>query len=285
MAMSDKTTGKKMGRTGKIIVWSVLFLISLYLGAILFLVKNQRTLQYTPGTAFSSLDEVDFPNARPVSIPVDPFVSVRGWYAPPRSGMPVIVYFKGNEGSFTDSVERFKRMNADGYGIVAFDYRGFPMSPGAISQEGVLADALAVFDWVSAPDAPVIIWGRSLGTGPATYVASKREAAAVILESPFTAAVDVAAERYPIFPVRILMKDPYPSRDWIGQVTEPVFVAHGTADRVINVHHGRDLFAMAENGEELWIDEGGTHGSLWADGIWDRVRTFMDRVVPKTSGG
>lgn len=270
--------GKRLGRPAKIVIWSVLFLVSVYLGSILFLVKNQRVLQYTPGTAYANLEDVDFPAARLVTIAVGQYLSVRGWYAPPRPGMPVIVYYKGNEGSFTDSVERFKQMNADGYGIVAFDYRGFPMSPGAITQEGVLADALAVFDWISTSDAPVIIWGRSLGTGPATYVASLREAAAVVLESPFTAAVDVAAERYPIFPVRMLMKDPYPSREWIGQVTEPVLVAHGTDDRVINVHHGRDLFALAPNGKELWIVEGGTHTSLWADGIWDRAKAFFDQV-------
>jgi fermentation-respiration switch protein FrsA (DUF1100 family) len=170
-------------------------------------------------------------------------------------------------------------MSADGFGVLAFDYRGFPMSPGEITEENVLADSLAAFDWVASQGAPIVLWGRSLGSGPATYVASKRDADALVLETPFTAAVDVAVERYPIFPIASLMKDSFLSREWIGDVSEPVFVGHGTEDRVIPVHHGRDLFGLANDGKELWIVEGGDHGSLWEDGIWGKVRGFIGQVV------
>ena len=260
--------------TRRVIFWGLAFVVSLYLGAIYFVMKNQRVMQYTPGTKFISLDEVDLPGARLVNMPVDDLINVRGWYIEPEEGKPIIVYFKGNEGSFTEDSVRYRAMSDLGYGVLAFDYRGFPLSPGKITQEGILEDSLAAFDFAAGQGAPILLWGRSLGTGPAVYVASKREAAAVLLESPYTAAVDVAAERYPILPVYNLMKDQFLSRDWIGDVEEPIFIAHGTADKVIPVHHGKDLFEMAPNGQELWIDEGGTHGSLWADGILDKADEF-----------
>lgn len=263
----------------RVIIWGLVFAASLYLGAIYFLMKNQRVLQYTPGKAFLSLEEVDLPEAGRVTIPIDEYVRVRGWYIPPSADKPIIVYYKGNEGSFTEEHSRFAAMAADGYGVLAFDYRGFPMSPGEITEENILEDALAAFDWAKARGAPVVLWGRSLGSGPAVYVASQREAVAVVLESPYTASVDVAAERYPIIPVYNLMKDKFLSREWIGDVEEPIFIGHGTADKTIPVHHGRNLYELAPNGEELWISEGGTHESLWDEGIWAHGAAFFDQAL------
>ncbi len=260
--------------TRRVILWGLAFVVSLYLGTIYFMMKNQRVMQYTPGTAYLSLDEVDLPGARLVNMPIDDLINVRGWYIEPKEGMPIIVYFKGNEGSFTQDSPRYRAMNDLGYGVLAFDYRGFPMSPGEITEEGILEDSLAAFDFAAGQNVPVVLWGRSLGTGPAVYVASKREVAAVLLESPYTATVDVAAERYPIIPVQRVMKDQFLSREWIGDVEEPIFVAHGTADKTIPVHHGKDLFGMAPNGQELWIVEGGTHSSLWEAGILERAHDF-----------
>lgn len=263
----------------KYILWGLAFSVSLYLGAIFFMLKNQRVLQYTPGTEFLSLDEVELPGARLINVPVDDLINVRGWFIPPEEGKPIIVYFKGNEGSFTDDHFRYAQMSADGYGVLAFDYRGFPMSPGEITQENILADSLAAFDWATGHGAPIVLWGRSLGTGPAVYVASVREVEAVVLESPYTATVDVAAERYPIIPVHSLMKDQFLSREWIGDVEEPIFIAHGTEDTTIPVHHGRALFALAPNGQELWIVEGGTHGSLWEQGILAKASSFYSTAM------
>ncbi len=265
----------------KYILWGLAFAVSLYGGAILFLYKNQRPMQYTPGTAFVALSNIDLEGAQLVTIATERYMHVRGWYIPPEQGKPLIVYYKGNEGSFSQDFERYQAMSADGYGVIAFDYRGFPMSPGGISEENILNDSLAVYDWAVERGAPVVIWGRSLGSGPAVYVASRRDVAGVLLESPFTSALDVALERYPFIPAGI-MKDTFLSREWIGDVDEPVFVAHGTRDRVIPVRHGQDLFAMAPNGYELWIVEGGDHGSLWEDGLWDKAKEFFDGV---TGGG
>ena len=117
----------------------------------------------------------------------------------------------------------------------------------------MLADALAAFDWLQAKGFPIVLWGRSLGSGPATYVASQREADALLLETPFISAVAVAADRYGFLPVGLLMHDQYPVDQWIKDVAEPVFVAHGTADKTIGVSHG----------------EGSTS--------WRRTRRILDR--------
>ena len=124
-----------------------------------------------------------------------------------------------------------------------------------------------------------MIWGRSLGSGPSTYVASERDAEALLLETPFLSAVNVAAERYPILPVYWVMQDQFPVNEWILDVTEPVFVAHGTADTVIDVSNGERLYDLVPNKDELWIEPGANHSDLWERGIWPRAEAFFDRAM------
>ena len=262
----------------KLALWGVLAVaVVAYLGAVGYMYFNQRALQYNAIGEVTALANVALPAASDVAIPVDG-AAVNGWYQAPAAGMPLIVYYKGNSESFTAEHERYERMVADGYGFLAFDYRGFPASPGSISEAGILADATAAYDWATAQGFPIVIWGRSLGTGPATYVASQRDAEALLLETPFLSAVTVAAERYPVLPVNWVMLDQFRSNEWIADVEEPVMVAHGTADRTIGVSNGERLFALAPNKDELWIVPDADHSDLWDAGIWHKAKAFFERA-------
>jgi len=250
-----------------------------YGGVLAYLYFNQRALQYSAVGEVFALESTALSGARDVAIDSGDSV-INGWYQAPPAGRPVIIYYKGNSKSFSEESERYERFVAEGYGFLAFDYRGFPASPGDISETNILADALAAYDWVgSQTDAPILIWGRSLGSGPATYVASQRDAAALLLETPFLSAVSVAAERYPILPVGLVMQDQYRNDVWIKDVTEPVMVAHGTADRTIGVSNGERLHALAPNPADLWIVEGADHSDLWKAGIWTRAEPFFEKAL------
>jgi fermentation-respiration switch protein FrsA (DUF1100 family) len=253
-------------------------LVVLYLAGMAVLYFFQRSFQYAPSTAVLALADTPLSNAELVSIPTSENATITGWFAPPAPGKPVILYNKGNAENFTAEHVRFERFAADGFGFLAFDYRGFPASPGEITQEHVLADALAAFDWLAPKGFPIVIWGRSLGSGPATFVASERDADALLLETPFDSAVAVARDRYGFFPVGLLMKDQFPVDQWIVAVTEPVFVAHGTADKTIAVYHGERVYELAPNKAGIWIEEGAGHSNLWDRGIWERARMFFDKV-------
>ncbi|MBD8067299.1 alpha/beta hydrolase [Devosia sp. PTR5] len=252
----------------------------LYGGVVSYMYVNQRALQYDPSGPVIALADTTLTRATDVAIPSGGEV-VNGWYRAPQPGKPTIIYYKGNSQSFSEEHERYEQFVAAGYGFVAFDYRGFPASPGALTQDNILEDALAVFDWTAAKGGPIVIWGRSLGTGPATYVASERDAEALLLETPFLSAVTVAAERYPLLPVTLVMQDQFRSDEWISRVTEPVFVAHGTADRTIDVSNGERLYELAANKDGLWIVEGADHSDLWDAGIWSRAEAFFQRALSR----
>ncbi|WDR04892.1 alpha/beta hydrolase [Devosia rhodophyticola] len=226
-----------------------------YSGVVLGMYVMQRSLQYDTEGAITALASTTIVGAQNVAIASDGG-TLAGWYAPPRPGKPLIVYYKGNSGSFSHEHERFERWSQDGYGFLAFDYRGFPASPGNVSQAGILDDAVAAFNWAKAKGFPIVIWGRSLGSGPATFVASEREADALLLETPFLSAVNVAAERYPFLPVYWVMQDQFPVNEWIAKVSEPVLIAHGTADTTIDVSNGERLYDLVPNKDELWIVPG-----------------------------
>ena len=256
----------------------VALLLIAYAGVVGYMYVNQRAMQYSASGEVVPLAATLLANAQPVEIGSGHGI-LAGWYQPPQAGKPLIVYYKGNTGSFTEEHERYEQFVAAGFGFLAFDYRGFPASPGELTQDNILADALAAFDWAEAKGYPIVIWGRSLGSGPSTYVASEREAKALLLETPFLSAVGVAAERYPFLPVHWVMHDQYPVNGWIANVSEPVMVAHGTADVTIDVSNGERLYNLVPNKDELWIEPGAGHSDLWARGIWRRAEDFFQRAM------
>lgn len=264
----------------KRIALGILALVVLaYSGLLAYLYFNQRAFFFFPDGEVLDLAGTGL-DAEPVSIPTADGEVLNGWYAEPEPGFPVILYYKGNSGSYTAEHERYTAFQSEGYGVLAFDYRGFPASPGEITEANILADALAAFDWLAGYDVSIVIWGRSLGAAPAAYVASRRNAGALLLETPFYSATTVAAERYPFIPVDLLMLDPFHTHAWVGEIEEPTMVAHGTADTTISVNNGERLYAELPRPAGLWIVEGAGHSDLWAAGLWERARSFFATYAP-----
>jgi pimeloyl-ACP methyl ester carboxylesterase len=263
----------------RVLLALVIVVIVGYLAALSVLYVKQRDFQYDAQGPMTALTATQLPKAVAVAIPTADNAVVNGWYEAPEPGKPVILFYKGNSGSFTEEHERYEAFVRDGYGFLAFDYRGFPASPGSITQQHILEDALAAYDWLQGKGAPIDIWGRSLGSGPATYVASQRDPAALLLETPFLSAADVAFDRYPYMPVYWVMEDQFPVKDWIKSVKAPVYVAHGTNDHTIDVHHGRAVYDLVPIKYGLWIVEGADHDDLWRDGIWDKAKIFFTDVA------
>lgn len=249
----------------------------IYGGLLAYLYVNQRAFFFFPAGEIFEIADVGL-EAELVTISTSNGETVTGWYGAPAPGMPVILYLKGNSQSFSSEYERFAAFQADGYGLLSFDYRGFPLSPGEITQDNILADALAAFDWAASKGDPVLVWGRSLGASPAVWVASQRDVPALLLETPFYSAANVASERYPYVPVGLLMLDQFPSNQWIRDVGAPVFIAHGTADTTISVGNGERLYGEAPTPYALWIEDGADHGDMWARGIWERAKAFFEEA-------
>lgn len=210
-----------------------------------------------------------------------------GWYLPPQPGHQVFLFLHGKGGGLERKKWRWQRIKEHGDGVLAISYRGYPGSTGSPSETGLMTDGRAAYDWLIAKGhapADVVLHGLSLGTGVAVGLATEVPAKALILEAPYTAIVDVAAERYPWLPVRWLMHDRFLSSARIGNVKLPVLIAHGTQDSVIPYAQGERLFALAPEPKALARMEGSDHATLTRDGLYEKhIWPFLDRLSGKST--
>ncbi len=177
----------------------------------------------------------------------------------------VILYFHGNQGNLArwgHISEYF--VNLD-YDVFIIDYRTYGKSEGKLSENALYQDAQYCYDYLldNYTEDQIVIYGRSLGTGIATYLASKNSPQKLLLETPYYSLIDVAQFRFPFFPVSRMMKYVIPSFEYIKEVSCPIAMIHGTADIVVPLSSGKKLFEQApQNRSSFTIVKGGGHNNL-----------------------
>ena len=257
--------------------WLIILLLGGYASLLLAMYVFQRTLMYFPDPARIPPAQAGLPQAEEVTFKSADGETLIGWHVPPQPGRPVIVYFQGNAGGLNLRAERFGKLIATGNGLLALCYRGYSGSSGRPSEEGLIADANAAYDFAAAryPANRIVVFGESLGTAVAIALAAERPAAGVILDAPFTSAVDVGASAYPFMPVRAFIKDSWHSDLRIGKIKAPILVLHGAIDTVIPIRFGEALFALANEPKRFVRFARGGHVNLDGFGAIDAVRTFL----------
>jgi pimeloyl-ACP methyl ester carboxylesterase len=157
--------------------------------------------------------------------------TLHGWVVNP--GHPnAAIHFGGNGESLEFDVEFYRELLPD-TSVYLVPYRGYGPNAGVPSEAGIEADALAVFDFVRARHAHVMVIGRSLGSGVATYVAAHRPVDQLVLVTPYDSILNIARERYPVFPVALFLRDPYESWRSADSVRIPTLVLLASDDQVI----------------------------------------------------
>ena len=148
------------------------------------------------------------------------------------------------------------------------------------SAGGLLRDAAAAYAFTTARYGAerIVVWGFSLGTGVAVALAAEQPVGKVILEAPYTSLADVAAAAFPIFPVRLAMKDPFPSDQRIARVKAPMLIMHGARDATIPIVFGERLFALAHEPRTFVRFPDGGHNDLDANGAIETARQFINAV-------
>ena len=258
--------------------------IVLYATAVTALWAFQRDLMYFPDGAprvapstYAMLDGV-----QEVSFTTADGLTLVAWYAPAPPLRPTVVMFHGNGGSLRGERYRLKRFKDAGMGALLVAYRGYSGNAGTPNEQGLYADARAALDWLEqngVASTSIVLYGISLGTGVATKMAAERDFAAVVLESPYTSTVDVAAWRFPVVPVTWIMEDRFESLARIRAITEPLLIMHGDSDTVIPQHFGRQLFEAANQPKEGFWPHGLGHGDIFDNGGLDAALSFIRRTL------
>ncbi len=207
--------------------WSLLLLIASVLAYALLcglLYALQRDVLYHPSPLLFE------PDAPGITIRGATGV-LHGWVVNPGRQQAVI-YFGGNGESVERDVEFFRAILPN-ESVYLVPYRGYGLNTGKPSETGIEADALAVFDFVHSRHEQIALFGRSLGSGVATYVAARRPITRLILATPYDSILNIARDRYGIFPVSVLLRDRYESWRNAETIDKPVLVLLGANDEVV----------------------------------------------------
>ena len=256
-----------------------------YLMLLCALFVFQRHLLYHPGHEVPQQSRAGVPEMATHHMSADDGVPLTGWYAPPASHRPILVFFHGNAGTIGDRGFKVRPFLDEGYGVLLAGYRGFSGNPGKPSEQGLYRDARAAVRFLSdrgVAAKQLVLYGESLGSGIAVHMAVElaeqgTPVGGVVLEAPYTSIPDVAATHYPFVPVRFLVWDRFDSASKIDRIRAPLLVVHGDSDPTIPIKFGRRLFAAAvEPKEAQWI-AGARHTDLADFGLFQHVDGFVSR--------
>lgn len=228
--------------------------VGLYLAICATLFGCQRDLLYHPDPSLADPAAVDLPDAALERLATpDGEELVVWWIAPRAPDQPVFLYFHGNGGNLTDRPNRFRLLSQDGAGVMAVSWRGYGGSTGSPSEAGLMTDARAAYESLRARVEParIVLVGESLGTGVAVMLAAEVPVAALILDSGYSSIADVAADKFPWLPVRLLIRDAFRADLAAAKVAVPVFQVHCTDDPVIPLDFGRRLHQLLANRRDL----------------------------------
>lgn len=185
-------------------------------------------------------------------------------FSPPDSSKGLILYFHGNSGSLKRWGAIASALARHNYHILVFDYRGYGKSTGKPSEQGLYADADAVWLWTQQNLKPgkIVLFGRSLGSAVASYLASKTATDLLILETPFDnlqgAVNPVFRPLVRMFPLRYT----FPTIDRVAQIPGRKLIFHGTDDPVVSLGSALKLKSVLQSADEFIILEGGNHDNL-----------------------
>lgn len=224
--------------------------------------------------------------AQELAIPTEDGETLYGWHRDAIQTGPrrVVLYFHGNASSVLAQVELQNLLVSEGWDFVGIHYRGYPGSTGTPTEQGIHRDALAAWTWVTkklgAAPARVAIHGRSLGGGVAVQLAARVATGALVLESTFTSIVDLAKEHYPFLPAGRLLQHRFMTRDFAKEVSCPILVAHGSADTLIDVHHGRELARLFHADEYIEVPRIDHGDVLFVGAVTERYLSFLEEAIP-----
>ena len=177
----------------------------------------------------------------------------------------VVLYFHGNKKNISWYAKYSPYFTKYGYEVWLIDYPGFGKSTGKFSEQ-------TLYDWANymynfartrfSADS-IIIYGKSMGTGIATHLASIQPCKKLILETPYYDYPSVIKHYLPIYPIDLMIHYKIPTHDYLEKVTVPVTIFQGTDDRLVTYNNAKRLKPFLKAGDEFVTIDGGSHNDLY----------------------
>lgn len=193
---------------------------------------------------------------------------VMTWYAEGDAQKPAILFFHGNAFQLAAYAEQLYPFAARGYTVLMMEYRNFGNTKGETRQQDIFSDAAETYDWLKAKGYPeIVVYGYSYGTSVAAGLTSLRPVDKLILTAPFSSLLRLVKEK-PVPFAGLVLSDKYPSEDYMRNYRNPLLIVHGTADRLIPIHHGQAMYEAAASKDKTFVPlEGVSHKPIYFENL------------------
>jgi pimeloyl-ACP methyl ester carboxylesterase len=250
-------------------------LAGLYLLAMALLYFLQESILFFPTPADPALAMQQ--GAEAVEVDHDGTV-LRGWYvAASDPGADTVIFYGGNGDEMSRSLAAITALGD--YNYLLMNYRGYGDSDGEPGEAALKADAVFVIQALEErgllDSRRSHLLGRSLGSGVALHVAAQLEVASLSLLTPYDSIAAVAAGRYPLFPVGLLIRHPFDSLAYMGQVAEPTLIIKAASDRVVPTIHADALIDAWQGPVQSITLPGTTHNRIYSPDFYRHMAAFL----------
>ncbi len=256
------------------LIYAVLYVLQermIFVGALM----NEQNLK---------LIRAKYPKAEELTVETPDGTKLQGWFLDnsPVYKSPLLIYFGGNNEEASNLLDSIGSL--DGWSVLLVNYRGYGLSGGDPTEENLFKDSLFLYDTFSKRDDidpnNIVAMGRSLGSGVAVYLASRRPLKAVMLTTPYDSIREVAQERFPFVPVRRLLKHPFDSLALASTIKTPMIAFLATRDRTIKPERSIRLIEGWAGTTDVIKIQDASHGNIVDhDEYWTGIRNYLDKTT------
>ena len=252
----------------------VLVVGGIYLGACVLLWAMQDSMIFHPRPLAAPPGH---PSASPIEVAREG-ATLRGWVVNGDREGPLIVYFGGNAEEVSGNIPIWANVAAT---VVLMNYRGFGESTGAPSERHLVADAKAVARWARDrfPNRPLVLFGMSLGSGIAALAAAEVAPVALIVVSPYRSVEQMARDRFPMFPIRWMLRHPFDAASVAERMPRTLAFA-SPPDRVIPFAESAAMVELLGARAEFHIYPLRHNAFLDHPPLWREVSRFLAPYAP-----
>ena len=262
------------------VLYSIAFMASLYAIIIAMLYIFQNHLIFLPAPTpiekeynfKQSFEEfyLDHPNDERINALL---------FKSPTPSKGLVLYFHGNSRNLHHWGKLANLFTDRSYDVFMIDYRGYGKSDGEASETNLFEDGILTYDWAASYTSSdsIILYGRSLGSAIATFVASEKPSRSLILESPVSSIHDVIIDRYPFLLFPTEPENNFSNLTMLNEVEVPVHIIHGSQDEVITLRSAQRLKEHFKYSDTFTIIEGAAHNDLEN---FDSFYDALDRILP-----
>jgi len=253
-------------------------ILIVYLIVTLGLYIFQRKLLYYPNFNGHIKGEGLSHSFENINIKTKDNIILKGWFHLKDPKKKTILFFHGNAGTLDNRIYKLNFLGNLDVNFLIISWRGYSGSSGKPSEFGLYQDAKSALNWLhlkGITDDKIVLYGESLGTSVAIEVSQNRDFAGIILEAPFTSMIDIGKKHYPFFPVKLLLKDKYVSKNKIKNIKSPVLVMHGKEDTIVPFYMGKKIYDLANEPKFKYFTNHDDHMMEFDKNLVDAISEFL----------